>query len=300
MRGRDAWCVVRDASGDRGRVAYSVFRVPCSIRDASFLQATLLDASRTTHHASRNTEYETRPYALREPRNLTYLMAANLTNAAADIRAIKPPVALPDPLAWLWWTLGALAVIAVAFAIWFFMRRKRLASKVVIVIPPHIRAKEKLAEALRFMSDPKLFCTMVSDTARVYLEERFNLRAPERTTEEFLVELRTSPHLTPDQKQSLGAFLECCDLVKFARFEPTEQALRELHDSALRLVDETQYEAIASLSAADGPSPAPPFLPEQSPPPLPPMAPPPPPLSQPEQTPPPPPPPPPPLRLANP
>ena len=208
-------------------------------------------------------------------------MTTNLTNAAADIRAIKPPVALPDPLAWLWWTLGALAVVAVALAVWFLLRRKRLAEKVAIVIPPHIRAKERLAEALRFLSDPKRFCTMVSDTARVYLEERFNLRAPERTTEEFLVELRTSAHLTPDQKQSLGEFLESCDLVKFARFEPTEQALRELHDSALRLIDETQYEAVVVPSVQPPPQ-APPTLPPLAPPP-----PPPPPVGQPPPPPPP-------------
>jgi len=195
-------------------------------------------------------------------------MTTNLTTASvADIRDIKPPVALPDPLAWLWWTLAALAVIAVVLTVWFLLRRKRLAPHVAIVIPPHVRAKEKLAEALRFISDPKLFCTMVSDTARVYLEERFNLRAPERTTEEFLIELRTSPHLTRDQKQSLGAFLESCDLVKFARFEPTEQALRELHDSALRLVDETQFEVVA-VPIIQPPAQAPPPLPPAAPPPL--------------------------------
>ena len=210
-------------------------------------------------------------------------MTTNLTSDTPDIRGIKPPVALPDPLAWLWWTLAALAVVAVAFTVWFLLRRKRLAPKVAIIIPPHVRAKEKLAEALRLLGDPKLFCTMVSDTARVYLEERFNLRAPERTTEEFLIELRASPHLTRDQKQSLGEFLESCDLVKFARFEPTEQALRELHDSALRLVDETQYDAI-SVSSVQPPLQTPPSLPptappstrssslpEQAPPPLPPI-----------------------------
>src|SRR5262245_27517082 len=103
-------------------------------------------------------------------------MTTNLTNAAAaDIRAIKPPVALPDPWAWLWWTLAGLAVVAVVVAVWLVLRRKRLVAGIPIVIPPHVRAKEKLAEALRFIGDPKRFCTMVSDTARVYLEERFKL-----------------------------------------------------------------------------------------------------------------------------
>jgi hypothetical protein len=195
--------------------------------------------------------------------NVTAKLAAASTN---DIRGIKPPVDVPDPLAWLWWTLGVLAVVAAALTIWLVLRKKALAPKPLVIIPPHVRAKEKLAEALRFISDPKLFCTMVSDTARMYLEERFNLRAPERTTDEFLIELRSSHHLTRDQKQSLGAFLESCDLVKFARFEPTEQALRELHDSALRLIDETQYEPVTTQPAT---------APSQSPPPLPPAAPPP-------------------------
>ena len=195
-------------------------------------------------------------------------VTAKLASATNDIRGIKPPVEVPDPLAWLWWTLGVVAVAGAALVVWLLLRKKVLAPKPVVIIPPHQRAKEKLAEALRFIGDPNLFCTMVSGTARVYLEERFNLHAPERTTEEFLVELRTSRHLTVDQKQSLGAFLESCDLVKFARFEPTEQALRELHDSALRLIDETQYDAVAALAISH---------PSRTPPPLPPFAPPPPP-----------------------
>ena len=167
-----------------------------------------------------------------------------------DIRDIKPPVEIPDPWLWLWIALGILAAAAVAFVVWWMMRRKQELATVVPVVPPHIRAKHKLAEALRFISDPNLFCTEVSNTLRVYLEERFELRAPERTTEEFLVELQNSKQLTLDQKLSLGEFLQSCDLVKFARFEPTETNLRQLHDAALRLVDETQFDPIAPLPRA--------------------------------------------------
>jgi hypothetical protein len=81
---------------------------------------------------------------------------------------------------------------------------------------------------------------MVSDTIRVYLEERFDFHAPERTTEEFLYELQDTNLLLPDQKASLGEFLTRCDLVKFARYEPAEPELRGLHEAAVRLVDETK------------------------------------------------------------
>jgi hypothetical protein len=161
-----------------------------------------------------------------------------------DIRGVKPPVVLPNEWLWLWVLLAVLVLGALAFLLWRQYQKKKLRLPPVIIVPPHVRARQRLNEALPFLSDPNRFCTLVADTIRLYLEERFLLRAPERTTEEFLVELQSSTHLTPDQKQSLGEFLQSCDLVKFARFEPTEDTLRQLHDAALRLVDETQYDAI--------------------------------------------------------
>jgi hypothetical protein len=88
----------------------------------------------------------------------------------------------------------------------------------------------------------------VSDALRWYLEERFEFRAPERTTEEFLEELRQTDRLLPDQKEVLGDFLRRCDLVKFARYEPARSELLELHGMAVRLVEET--EPVAPVSGA--------------------------------------------------
>ena len=86
-----------------------------------------------------------------------------------------------------------------------------------------------MEEALALIAQPKPFCILVSDTIRFYLEECFDFRAPERTTEEFLHELQDTDLLTAEQKERLGEFLESCDLVKFAKYEPREPELRELH-----------------------------------------------------------------------
>jgi len=107
-------------------------------------------------------------------------------------------------------------------------------------MPAHVRAKQRLEEALALISQPKPFCILVSDTVRTYLEERFTFRAPERTTEEFLYELQGTDLLAGEQKEKLGEFLESCDLVKFAKYEPQETELRGLHSSAFRLVEETE------------------------------------------------------------
>jgi hypothetical protein len=167
------------------------------------------------------------------------------TNATASavqdaLRDIKPPVEIPN--IWLWVVVGlavlALLALVIGLILHFALRKKEVS--LPPAIPPHVRAKQKLQEALALISEPKPFCTLVSDTLRFYLEERFTFRAPERTTEEFLYELQSTDRLLPDQKESLGEFLKQCDLVKFARYEPREMELRDLHKSAVRLVEETE------------------------------------------------------------
>jgi hypothetical protein len=179
--------------------------------------------------------------------------ATNLTSqvspsaaAANDLRDIKPPVAIPGGWEWLWWTLGGLALVALAFLAWRWWQRRQAQVLIVPPVPAHVRAKQKLAEALALIAQPKPFCILVSDTVRGYLEERFDFRAPERTTEEFLHELQGTPLLAAKQKEKLGEFLEGCDLVKFAKYEPREPELRDLHTSAVRLVEETEPKEVHS------------------------------------------------------
>ena len=177
---------------------------------------------------------------------ITNATAPSAASAASDIRDIKPPVEIPNGWAWLWWLLVILAAIAVAFFIWRWWQKRKANVPIVPPVPAHVRAKQKLGEAMALISQPKPFCILVSDTARLYLEERFDFRAPERTTEEFLRELSGTDLLVKEQKESLGNFLASCDLVKFAKYEPREPELRELHGSAMRLVEETEPVAESS------------------------------------------------------
>ena len=170
-------------------------------------------------------------------------MATNQTASianASDIRDIAPPVEIPDPLALLWWGLAGLALLVVALLLWVWLRKRVAQPPAIPVIPAHERARRKLEQALDLYDQPKPFCVIVSDAIRLYLEERFGLRAPERTTEEFLTDLSRSAVLTESQKDSLKGFLSACDMVKFARYEPQRPELEALYSSALRLIEETQ------------------------------------------------------------
>lgn len=187
------------------------------------------------------------------------------TNSLAmePLRDIKPPVDIPD-WSWMWWVLGAV-LLAVA-AGWWLRRRCRPEAVIEVapeeLIPPHVRAKARLEAALSLIGEPKPFCTAVSDALRIYLEEQFDLHAPERTTEEFLDEVQVSPRLGESQKTLLGDFLIRCDLVKFARHEPAEPELRELHQAAVRLVIETEMARRAESEPPAGPAEA---VPEAAP-----------------------------------
>lgn len=173
-----------------------------------------------------------------------------------DIRPIKPPVEVPNPWLWVSWIGGTLLVLALIAALLVASLKKQRQRAIAPPVPPHVRARQRLDAALQLITDPRAFAIAVSDAVRIYLEERFELRAPERTTEEFLRDLQKTSALNDSQKTSLTAFLEQCDLLKFARFEPPESMLRELHDSALRLVHETQFDpATAPQEGAGSPTP---------------------------------------------
>ena len=169
---------------------------------------------------------------------------APVTGEVADIRGIKGAVDIPTGSEWVFWVLGAMAVfVVVAVTVWFV--RRHLAKRTEKLAPPpppppHVIAWKRLQDALGLIHDAERFCTEVSLIVRVYLEGRFNLHAPDRTTEEFLFELQSSHRLAKEHKDLLHDFLGECDMVKFAKAEPPETELRRLHESASRLVGETQ------------------------------------------------------------
>lgn len=162
----------------------------------------------------------------------------------ADIKDIKDPVGFPDMTS-LYILLGTAGALAIAAATFFLLRRTKK-SRVVISLsrPAHEIAYEALIELER-RNYPKSgrikdYYTALSDIVRKYLENRFLLRAPEMTTEEFLHSIRDSRDLNAEQKGLLMEFLSQCDMVKFARYNPETAEMEKSHASARRLIDQTK------------------------------------------------------------
>jgi len=147
------------------------------------------------------------------------------------IRDIKPPHSLPPDRLRFYLLAGLVLILAAAAIAGFYFQARKKSSKMVPEVmpgPEEIARRELdrlLAAKLLEKGEIKLFHLRISDILRRYIENRFGLKAPERTTEEFLVELSqagsTDNLLLNDHKELLTDFLTQCDLVKFAKHQPS-------------------------------------------------------------------------------
>ena len=130
-----------------------------------------------------------------------------------------------------------LAVVVGGLLLW--RRRPRKAPRPV---PPHEIAYEALRRLLALQliekGEIELFFVILSAILRDYIESRFQVRAPERTTEEFLAEAARDPALS-QHRARLAEFLALCDQVKFARFQPDDAAIQGAFDTLKRFLSET-------------------------------------------------------------
>jgi len=154
-----------------------------------------------------------------------------------DIRDIRgPKQVLAD------WVLpvaiaAALLIAALIYGIW---RRRR--NRYVAPLLPFEIALQRLDEirALMQPAHAREFSTAVSDIVRSYIEQRFEVTATRRTTEEFLRDLLQSSNASLAKHQGLlGDFLFQCDAVKFAALSLTLQSMETLRQSARNFVIET-------------------------------------------------------------
>lgn len=98
------------------------------------------------------------------------------------------------------------------------------------------------------------FFVELSAIIRSYLEQRFELRAPELTTEEFLTVASKSPDLTGEHRTFLRDFLRRADMVKFARFIPSPDDVEGALGAASHFLDQTRQSATLAGSLTREPA----------------------------------------------
>jgi hypothetical protein len=165
--------------------------------------------------------------------------AASAASAvAADIHDIRgPKFILP------WWAIpaGIAALLAIALIVYAIIRWRRRPRRARVLLSYELALKR--LEEIRPLMRPehaREFSTAASDIVRTYIEQRFDVVATQRTTEEFLRDLLTSSRDSLVRHRALlSEFLHQCDLVKFAGISLTPQNMESLHRSARAFVVET-------------------------------------------------------------
>lgn len=174
---------------------------------------------------------------------------------ALKIKDLVGPMEMPGgDRRWLYLAAGLIGAAVVAGGgVIFWRRRKNGPAAILARIPAHELAYRELerllADKLIEQGQMKLFYIRISDILRHYIENRFALHAPERTTEEFLAELQRSTALASDHKVLLKEFLLHCDLVKFAELLPTNDQIQKTFDLCKQFIVETQLREEQSTAA---------------------------------------------------
>ena len=175
-------------------------------------------------------------------------------NASAEL---LPPLGTLDPLptaaekARPFIFGGAILLVFVPLLIWilWMVRQRGLRRSAYDIALGRLRKLQRAPRATP--EEIGAFYVELSAIVRRYLEDRFEIRAPESTTEEFLDRASRSQALGGDHRELLSRFLQQADLVKFARSIPGDLEIAESVRSAEQFLEDTREDA-PMLEVAEG------------------------------------------------
>ena len=152
-----------------------------------------------------------------------------------EIRDIAPPVDIFPYPTWMVVISAIIALAVIAGIVALLVKKMRDQPKPPPPTPREIATRE--LEALRPQVErlsPYDFSIAVSDVLRSFIGGQFRLHAREQTSTEFLASISRSVKFSENEKSLLAAFLERCDLIKFARIDATSADSAQLLESAIQ------------------------------------------------------------------
>lgn len=159
------------------------------------------------------------------------------------------PILLPAPprpglRSYAWGAGAAVLLLAAAGAAWLLWRRRRgpSAASERIRLPWEAALERLDALKARDWTGPEGtdgYYVELSDILRRYIEERFQIHAPEQTTPEFLAEASRAGVFSDEHQRLLAGVLRHSDRVKFARYTPEPADMDRDFNDVRRYVEET-------------------------------------------------------------
>ena len=197
-----------------------------------------------------------------ESEAVPFSVVSVIDDDAADIRDLKSPVDIPGGAPWYYWLIAGLVLLAVAAAVFLYIRRRRNREDPQGTVPAIERPPEEIAlEELERLAlkewlgqgRVKAHYSELSEILRRYLSGRYGIAAMEYTTSELLAALNAL-QVGHEESRVVRELFEECDMVKFARFTP------ETHRQSLSLregreiVERTRPPEVPDVAAMDEPA----------------------------------------------
>ncbi len=171
--------------------------------------------------------------------------SADLTeprDIAQPLRAEFVPPSTDPSYGWVWWALAvALFIASLTVVLRRMLWRARPLGEDDRFTSHHIAqtALDRLRRRNLLEQDQfDAFYVILSGILRWYLEHRFEMKAPYRTTEETAAQARSNAPVS-DHANWLVAVLRQSDAVKFARRQPTRDEATEMLEAIDRFVADT-------------------------------------------------------------
>ncbi len=186
------------------------------------------------------------------PLKVTVRSVLTETDSPADPRDVTTALVVPKPplTAGQWTLIIAGIILALAAIAGLIIILRRRACRPPPPILPEVWALRELADLERAdlpgSGRIRDYYYRLTEIVRSYIERKFGLAAPEMTTEEFLATLPRERPTLPYDTDALRAFLEACDLVKYAALEPRRDDADAVLRTARAFVQATAVSAIAS------------------------------------------------------
>lgn len=198
--------------------------------------------------------------------NLTLQVKAVPVDTTKTFYDIKQPLTVSYSF-WDWlkdhWmavVLGLAAVLAIAGLVYYYKKRPKKESPVVVPAAPVLSAdvislnklNELRSKNLWQQGEVKLYYSELSDVMREYLEKRFQVKAHEQTTDELFENLISKP-ISGESKTLLRQVLVLADLVKFAKHKPEAFENEQSMEKAISFIVQTKHQPQTQTKEEDLP-----------------------------------------------
>lgn len=161
-----------------------------------------------------------------------------------DLEPPADPAKLPLPewVKYLWFLLALPLVFLAGF--YLAKKLKGKTERKAPPVPPDELAWRELRHLIQLHKEEKInddtLLQGITDVLRRYIERRFQLRAPELTTEEFLERLPQAGPPLSDYMDQLQPYLDLCDMVKFAKRPASEADIQKGFELVKDFIDKTK------------------------------------------------------------